>query len=218
MDPLGLGNCVILRSCLKVALDSLRVYPECPSDRPVRVPVLAQSGFRVSEGALIERGALLSCYPASCREENGGATMGVRVLSGETGGGTRAAAMYCSTTGWMIGPLWEGEDAAEQVEQFCRWLKLKGWIGALLVALRGRFAFQDGTDPRHWPDCDLERLVAYWRDRYVDDGGWLYDPRLCACGHPHDEDGCTASCKCPAWRPGNPAAEDAARLREEGRR
>jgi hypothetical protein len=61
--------------------------------------------------------------------------MGVRILhDAETG----IACLYCSTTQWAFGPLFESrEDAAE----FLSWLR---------------------RDPRDLPDRDLERAFSDW--------------------------------------------------------
>lgn len=98
--------------------------------------------------------------------------MGVRLLIGEADGTTPAAAMYDSASGWMVGPVWEADDAPEQIEGFLDWLrKLQFMSRAEAIGLdsgdlpdptRG-----DGSDPREWPDSGLEKLVVYWRRQHA---------------------------------------------------
>ncbi len=93
--------------------------------------------------------------------------MGVRTLGGTADGTTPAAAMYDSVTGWMLGPIFEGDDACEQIEAFL------AWLGTMPYVKRAReigFARhetpdprRDATDPRSWPDAGLNKLVTYWR-------------------------------------------------------
>lgn len=155
--------------------------------------------------------------------------MGVRMLVGEADGGRKAAAMYDSSSGWMVGPLFESEDADEQIDAFVQWLSEHG------AGLREKLALQDaprgilgmdGRDPRHWLDPELERIVKHWRSLFVGDDGWLMDVYECGCGSGHHhlgESGETARhgecvyarsennpCGCRTWRPGNEAARRAA--------
>lgn len=150
--------------------------------------------------------------------------MGVSVLAGTADGTNTAAAMYCNTTGWMVGPIFEAPDAVEQIEAFLAWLG-RG-VG---LTLRSQLNLGEpragalGTDPREWDDGALERLVRHWRSLYVGEDGWLLDDMECACGKGHhhlDEDGATArgeaaqecaSCDCREWKPGNQAAAAAAK-------
>jgi hypothetical protein len=145
--------------------------------------------------------------------------MGVRVLVGKADGHTDAAAMYCSTSGWMVGPIFEAHDAPNQIEAFLEWLSAIGWTKEIRdeLGLGQPRLGSDGRDPREWQDADLEKLVNHWRRDYVGDDGWLLDSFDCSCGHHHlGEDGETArngecaSCPCEIWTPGNRAAEIAA--------
>ena len=144
--------------------------------------------------------------------------MGVRTLIGEADGTTRAAAMYDSGSGWMIGPVWEAEDAEDQIEAFLTWLRSMEWYGAR-EAVFGRTSHRnfllphaDGTDPRGWSDAGLSALISFWKRDHVGEDGWLIDPHQCSCGHRHvaddndEEQGCP-SCSCKVWTPGNPLAE-----------
>jgi hypothetical protein len=151
--------------------------------------------------------------------------MGVRTLVGQADGTTDAAAMYCSTTGVMVGPIFEAPDAAEQIDSFVKWLDSGAWrpiareLGFVpLTALGGT-----GDDPRCWTDDALMALVSRWRAVAVGDDGWLLDPFECACGPGHThmgERGETArhgecvyekqGCACTTWTPGNKAAALAA--------
>ena len=151
--------------------------------------------------------------------------MGVRTLVGIADGSTEAAAMYCSTSGFMVGPIFEAHDAAEQIEAFLKWLGSGAWRKFArengmepITTLGGT-----GDDPRCWKDGDLESLIKEWRDKFVGDDGWLLDPFECACGKGHThmgERGETArygecvyekqGCECTTWIPGNKAAAAAA--------
>jgi hypothetical protein len=108
--------------------------------------------------------------------------MGVRTLVGTADGTTPAAAMYCSTSGWMIGPIWESEDAPEQIEAFLDWLRGVEWLdnraaifGREVRSDDYRVGAGDGSDPRSWTDRGLELLLAFWRSRYLDDDGNLIE-------------------------------------------
>jgi len=103
--------------------------------------------------------------------------MGLRILDGIADGTRRAAAMYCSTSGWMIGPLFEAEDAVDQIEAFCAWLKTMEYVSACseigLTSNEMPFVGRDGTDPRDWGDRALEKLVSFWKLRALDEDGML---------------------------------------------
>lgn len=108
--------------------------------------------------------------------------MGVRTLIGESDGTTPAAAMYCSTSGWMIGPIWESEDAPDQIEAFLQWLHENLWFEDRAAIFGGddeeiyhkhRVGFGAGNDPRAWTDYGLERLIAYWQLHHVGEDGLL---------------------------------------------
>lgn len=105
--------------------------------------------------------------------------MGVRTLIGEADGTKRAAAMYDSVSGWMIGPIWEADDAPEQIEAFLQWMRQLGPVSAIengtlvLDASDLPYPTRDETDARCWPDSGLKKIIAHWRKLYVDDEGWL---------------------------------------------
>lgn len=153
--------------------------------------------------------------------------MGVRTLIGEADGTTHAAMMYCSASGWSVGPIFEAPDAEDHIEAFQAWLREHRWYSvrrdvfrnpdlpgdAEVSAFMGEVGLRgDGDDPRDWSDAALQRLVTYWRSVYVGGDGWLLDPLDCSCGHHHlagddGEDAGCASCACATWTPGNRAAE-----------
>ena len=66
--------------------------------------------------------------------------MGVRILEGDTGGGYRNAVLYCSTTDWAFGPLFEDADEAQA---------FLDWLGV--------------TDPRTLADNELATKVSQFR-------------------------------------------------------
>lgn len=94
--------------------------------------------------------------------------MGVSTLVGTADGTTPAAAMYDNTTGQMIGPIWEGDDAEEQIDEFMEWMRLCSFV-PLSEAIGLRTMDVPGPewdlpgDPRVWPDSGLTKLVTYWR-------------------------------------------------------
>jgi len=106
--------------------------------------------------------------------------MGVRILVGHADGTKQAAAMYDSGNGWMVGPIWEGADAYEQIESFQQWLRSLRYIEAINDGALNLEPLDlpnpgvgDGSDPRAWPDHGLKKLVDYWRSRFLDEDGWL---------------------------------------------
>lgn len=103
--------------------------------------------------------------------------MGVRLLIGEYDGTTTAAAMVDSASGWMIGPVWEADDAPEQIEGFLDWLRRLQFMSKSEDIGLDRHELpaigHDGDDPRQWPDKGLEKLVAYWRRTFTGDDGLL---------------------------------------------
>jgi len=106
--------------------------------------------------------------------------MGVRTLDGIYDGTRRAAAMVDSTSGWMVGPIWEAEDAVEQIDAFLDWLRLLQFMSrAEEIGLESRDLPNpmrgDGGDPREWPDSGLAKLVAFWRREHVDEEGLLQE-------------------------------------------
>lgn len=104
--------------------------------------------------------------------------MGIRILSGTADGDTTAAALYDSTTGWMIGPLFDTGDPVENAEAFLTWFTsgeaaataLKNNIGVraggLILGLRG-------NDPRDFDEVGLERLFGTWKASALDEDGYL---------------------------------------------
>lgn len=142
--------------------------------------------------------------------------MGVTTLIGTADGTNHAAVMYCDTSGWPVGPIFEAPDAEEHIAAFLEWLGASagGPVRAVL-GVRGHVS-GDGTDPRHWEDGDLGVLVSHWRQTYVGEDGWLLDAYECECGHHHlgpdgelfrgNVDGCV-TCSCTEWKPGNRAAQ-----------
>ena len=137
--------------------------------------------------------------------------MGVSTLIGTADGSNHAAVMYCNTTGWPVGPVFEAPDAEDQIDAFVKWLEANPGGQDALAPNYG-----DGTDPRHYGDAEVALLVSQWRGVYVGEDGWLADSFECKCGHHHlgpdgeyareDVDGCV-TCSCTEWKPGNRAAE-----------
>lgn len=106
--------------------------------------------------------------------------MGTRVLVGEYDGTTPGAVMVDSTSGWPVGPIFEGVDALEQVEAFQEWLRGMPYIrlhdeGLLVFDPSDLYdpTVGDGMDPREWPTPGLAKLVSYWRAGHVGDDGWM---------------------------------------------
>lgn len=58
------------------------------------------------------------------------------------------ACLYCSTTGWAFGPVFNSRDEAED---FLAWLEAGELAGAL-----------DSADPRRYRDQELARLHGEW--------------------------------------------------------
>lgn len=70
--------------------------------------------------------------------------MGVRTIRGN-----REAVMYCSSTDWAFGPVFndtDDHDAEERLESFLRWL--------------GK-----ARDPRQYTDAELESKYSDWRSQ-----------------------------------------------------
>lgn len=75
--------------------------------------------------------------------------MGVRTI-----GHDNFAVMYCSTTDWAFGPVFnerDGHDAFERIESFLRWFKRNGDVYPLWY-----------DDPRQLTDSELERKYSEW--------------------------------------------------------
>lgn len=100
--------------------------------------------------------------------------MGVRTIIGTVDGTRHGAAMYDSVTGWMIGPIWEADDAEDQIEAFLDWLaKLQFMSRAAEIELESLDLPKpgdDGNDVRQWPARGLIKLIAYWRRAHTTDG------------------------------------------------
>lgn len=101
--------------------------------------------------------------------------MGVRTLVGEADGTTPAAAMYDSQSGFMFGPIFEGEDAPDRIEGFQEWLRRLPHVrDAEAIGLTTDDLprlDRDGADARDWPDRGLKQLVAYYHREVWNDGG-----------------------------------------------
>ena len=72
--------------------------------------------------------------------------MGVRILMDTSYPGGSIACLYCSTSGWAFGPIFEGDDehdGDDRAEAFCRWL--------------------GGREPRLLSDSELSALHGQWR-------------------------------------------------------
>lgn len=94
--------------------------------------------------------------------------MGVRTLAGVYDGTAAAAVMVDSGSGTAFGPVWEGDEAVEQIDRFQDWLRTLRFMllsaeiglesGDLYDSTRG-----EGMDVREWPASGLKKLVVYWR-------------------------------------------------------
>jgi len=86
--------------------------------------------------------------------------MSVHILTDSTG---ETAAMYCSTSDWAFGPVFnckDGHDADDRAELFLRWLKaVPTWDCYEQVAPR---LFRGERDPRVLTESGLERAYADW--------------------------------------------------------
>lgn len=107
--------------------------------------------------------------------------MGISTLIGIADGTTPAAAMYCNTTGRMVGPIWEAEDAPDQIEAFLEWVRCYSFIPLTEEIELGSGdvpspEHDQSNDVRVWPAWGLDKLVKYWRAQYVGDDGLLRLP------------------------------------------
>lgn len=104
---------------------------------------------------------------------------GVRTLAGIYGEKTEAAVMVDDTTRQAFGPLFEGYDADEQIEEFQNWLRQLPFVAlADEIGITNRdlpFLGTDGSDPRMWPGGGLVKVVAYWKSHFLDEDGLLKD-------------------------------------------
>lgn len=81
--------------------------------------------------------------------------MSVRLIVDESQS-SDAVAMYCSTSGFAFGPVFDSETEALD---FLEWMEsAKREDDPNLVDL--------GSDPRRYMDSDLEDLVAAWKKQY----------------------------------------------------
>lgn len=108
--------------------------------------------------------------------------MGVRTLIGKYDGTEHAAVMVDSASGWCFGPVFESPDAEEQIEAFTTWLREMRWYehrAEIFGGIRDYRSLPDGLlmgtgeDPREWTLGALERLYSFWRERHVDEHGYL---------------------------------------------
>lgn len=105
--------------------------------------------------------------------------MGVRILVNDRS--PEKAVMYCSTSGWAFGPVFEIEQGHgdgsrdciacphfpdEQAEQFLKWFA-DGHAGLVMRDLYVLMP-RNLTDPRLLAERDLEKLYAKWRERFHD--------------------------------------------------
>lgn len=68
--------------------------------------------------------------------------------------------MVCTTTDWAFGPVFR---AGEDAEDFIVWVRENGPERALALGLKRHWLGQhNGTDPRDYPDADLEALYQAW--------------------------------------------------------
>lgn len=131
--------------------------------------------------------------------------MGVTMLIGLADGTKEGAVLYDSVSGWPVGPIWEGRDAADQAEAFLQWVGTSRWLDLhkqiFGEAHRIRVTIRSG-DLREFADLEIQQLIKYWRSIYVDDQGWLIDTKECVCGsgHHHDGEGCL-QCDCNTFVP-----------------
>jgi len=83
--------------------------------------------------------------------------MAVHIISDEN-----ATALYCSTSGYAFGPVFESRLEAED---FLYWLKNGRQNNEEARALEARrLPIGDGSDPREWDVPSLGLLVSYWRE------------------------------------------------------
>lgn len=83
------------------------------------------------------------------------------------------AGLYCSTSGWMFGPLFE-HDAEAKAEHFLDWFRdghARDAAAELRIQTRG--IGLDGDDPRDYRAGDLEKLYGAWRNEVLDENGEL---------------------------------------------
>lgn len=93
--------------------------------------------------------------------------MGVRVLEGTYDGTEPAAVMVDSVTGFAFGPIFQGDDAADQVEAFVAWLATGAHMDLVPeIGLDEKTIpdpRRDSFDARTWPDSGLELVFVYWK-------------------------------------------------------
>lgn len=85
--------------------------------------------------------------------------MGVRILNDRD---ENIAALYCSTSGFTFGPVFDGgPDPEQDALDFLDWLRAGAAARLGISPVRGDAA--DGLDPRQFADDPLETLVGQWR-------------------------------------------------------
>lgn len=94
--------------------------------------------------------------------------MGVRILRDKT-----EAAMYCSTSGWAFGPVFDDRglhDADERIEAFLRWLKVDPRTFAIDSELEGKYLAWLAQEDAQWAAEDTAaRLKSEQEDRELDE-------------------------------------------------
>lgn len=82
-----------------------------------------------------------------------------------------AAALYCTTTGFAFGPIFE-HDAQAKAEAFVEWFRTGDAAQAArqlrISTLHGRL-----DDPRDYFEGDLKALLGAWQAEALDDDGEL---------------------------------------------
>jgi hypothetical protein len=87
--------------------------------------------------------------------------MAVAIVSDEN-----AAALYCTTSGFAFGPIFDGRWEAED---FLYWLRHHRHENEKARALEARrLPVGDGSDAREWDAPSLELLVLYFREEDED--------------------------------------------------
>ncbi len=110
--------------------------------------------------------------------------MGVRTLIGIADGTTPAAAMFDSSSGFMVGPIWESTDAEGQIEAFLSWMDSEKFVAACeeigLESSDLPHPALKANDIRFWPDTGIKKLVTYWRRTHLDENGLLREQPVSA--------------------------------------
>lgn len=73
------------------------------------------------------------------------------------------AALFCTTSGWAFGPVFEGDEPDQRAQEFLDWFS-SGAAAELASQIDlHQLAGRSGADPRHWDDQALEQLLNRWR-------------------------------------------------------